>query len=943
MIIMLCFQLLSTLGYPGKSVAGNRDLYPYQDPNIPVNERVRDLVSRMTLDEKISQLGNITPAIDRFGIQAYQYWNEALHGVVATGVTSFPQAIALSSTWDDDLIFRIASAISDEARVLNRRNGKGLTYWSPTINMSRDPRWGRAEETYGEDPFLAARLAQNFIRGMQGNDPKYLKTVSTVKHFACNNVDSGRHRISSNVDERSLREYYLPAFKACVQNAHVYSVMNTYNALNDVPGPVNRTLLRYILRDEWGFEGYVVSDCDAVADVHANHHYVLFPQDATALSVRSGTDLNCGATYQIFSKIALSEGLMSVADVDSALSRVLKARFLLGEFDPPGMVPYMAIPDSAVDCLQHRNLALRAAREAIVLLKNQDAILPVNRDSVSSIAVIGPNADVVQLGGYSGTPAVSVTPLQGIIGKFSGAGRNVYYSQGCSLYGPVDSAAFNNAVTLAKNCDVAIVVCGTDLQAAKEEVDRNSLDLPAVQDSLIQKVFRANPKTIVVMVTGFPLSVNRMKEHIPGIVVAWYDGQAQGSAIADVLFGDFNPGGKLTSTWYKSVSDLPEMDHYNIREGRTYLYFNGVPLYPFGHGLSYTTFAYSDLVKSGGTLNQGDSVTVSVAVKNTGSVAGAEVVQLYVRHVAPAIVRPLKELRGFQRISLLPAEQKRVVFRIKHEDLAYYDEKTKCFMVDDGVMDILVGSSSEDIRLTDTVRIRGSLVSKSYRRNAFLRIEAEEFEKKSKPVKIVACSEGGQSIEVAAENDYLEYRNVDFGDGVTHFDARIQCLKNAGMQGLLEIRPDSLTAQASGWMILDAAATDSGYQLKSAAMTGLTGVHDVFLVFKNSGNGFCKMNWFGFHKDLQVPGQDNDDVQIYPNPASAYFWLMFTGTGSTEVKVEIYSLEGILKKSYRLDSNQAGVNKLIFNTGEAGLAQGVYIVKSTVNNRTVTKKLCIVR
>ena len=939
----MCLLLLLLLTANELNAQKTVNLLPYQDANLLFNERVKDLVSRMTLAEKISQLGSTTPSIGRLGIPSYNYWNEALHGVVASGATSFPQALALSSTWDRDLIFQVATAISDEARVKNNLDGKGLTYWSPTINMARDPRWGRNEETYGEDPYLTARIARSFIHGMQGSDSVYLKVVSTVKHFACNNVEVDRKKISSNVDERSLREYYLPAFKTSIMDAGAYSIMSAYNALNEVPCPVSRTLLQHILRDEWGFSGYVVSDCDAVSDVWASHGYLPTAPDATALSIKSGTDLNCGETYQYFTEPALSAGIMNEADVDTALIRILKARFLLGEFDPPNLVPFKSIPDSMLDCRKHRALAIEAAQEAIVLLKNQNGILPLDRDALNSIAVIGPNAGVVQLGGYSGVPNVSIAPLQGIVDKLAGSGKIVRYSQGCSINGPLDTAAFREAVNLADNSDVAIVVCGTDLFVASEDVDRTSLDLPGVQDSLILEVLKANPRTIVVLVTGSPLSIRQVNEKIPGILCAWYNGQAQGTAIADVLFGDYNPGGKLTSTWYQSVTDLPPMDHYNIKENRTYQYFTGTPLYPFGYGLSYTTFEYGNLTKSTGYLHPDDSVMVSVTVKNTGLIPGDEVPQFYTHYQSSQIKRPIKELRGFQRISLQPGESKTATFTLNHEDLAWYDEVSRCFLVDDGVVELMVGSSSEDILLSGQIQVQGDLIGKTYRQDPLVRMEAENFEKKSKPLIIVSNSDGGQSIRINAENDYTVYRNMDFGDSVTQFEASI-ALDSASVQvGILEIRLDSLAGQLVGLMVLNPDKQDGGYQKRTCLISNAIGIHDLFLVFKESVNGFCKMDWFVFQKTESSPGKLTGKIQLYPNPSSSHFWLAFSCAANDMIFVDIVSIEGARIKSFKQLAPFTGINKLFFNTSDVGLEQGLYLLKCSVGDYRETHKLVVVR
>jgi beta-glucosidase len=806
--------------------------------------------------------------------------------------------------------------------------------------MSRDPRWGRAEETYGEDPYLTSQVAASFISGMQGSDAKYLKTVATVKHFACNNVDSNRHKISSDVDERSLMEYYMPAFKECVTKAGVYSVMNAYNAVNGVPCPVNRRLLTRILRNDWGFKGYVVSDCDAVFDVFANHGYVQTGTDAAALSLRSGTDLNCGGTFQSFTGNALSSGLMDQAVLDTALTRILKARFLLGEFDPPAMVPYSAIPDSMLDCQQHRLLALQAAKEAIVLLKNENAILPLKKDSLSRIAVIGPNADYMQLGGYSGMPAVWTTPLHGIIDKFAGPGKRVDYALGCLLYGPADTNDLNKAVNAAKNADVAIVVCGTNLEWAVEEKDRSTLNLPGIQDTLIRMVLQANPRTIVVLVSGYPFTINEIYQNVPGVIMSWYNGQAQGLAIADVLFGDYNPGGKLTSTWYKSLSDLPPMDHYDIKENRTYQYFSGAPLFPFGFGLSYTTFEYSNLTKSGTHIVQGDSIVVTASVRNTGNRTGDEVVQFYIHHVASPLKRPVKELKGFQRVTLQPGETKTVSFSLKHADLSFYDEATRTFVVDNGVVDLMLGSSSEDIRLQDRLDVSAGMISLVYRINPMVQIEAEDFDKKSKPMQVIACSEGGQSVTVKAEGDFLEFTNVNFDRGVSFFEARIETTQL--VPGILELRLDSLTGPIAGAMTLISTNRGGDYVNRSCKVTGAVGIRNLFLVFRNCASGQCRMNWFRFRDTMSISDAHKEEVQIYPNPASSFFWVEFANPVTTDVLLDIYTLEGNLVWSAIRKEPFDDTRRLFVSICDAGLIPGMYLLRCNANNSRRTCKVCVV-
>jgi beta-glucosidase len=668
----------------------------FENPTLPPEIRVADLISRMSILEKISQLGNSSPALPHVGIKSYEYGNEALHGVVADGVTVFPQAIGLSATWDTALVYRVAGAISDEARALSNQIGKGLTYWAPTANMARDPRWGRNEETYGEDVYLAKKFIVNFIHGMQGDDPKYLKTIATVKHFACNNVEKNRIGSSSDVDERSLREYYLPVFKAAVIEAQAGSIMSAYNALNAIPCSANNHLLTEILRKEWGFRGYVVSDCDAIAYICKAHHYVFSFPEAAVAAIKAGCDLCCGLTYQHYLPIAMADRFLNQADIDAALTRILIARTRLGEFDPPAMVPYTSLSSSNINSQDHKDLALQAARESMVLLKN-DGILPLDVASLKSIAVIGPNAGMCRFGGYSGKPVSSVSPLQGIQNRVGDStGKTVTFSSGCTIAGPKEETEFEKAISIARNSTVAIMFMGTDNDYVGEERDLDSLNLPGVQEELIKAAYQANPKTIVVLINGNPLMINWVQANVPGILEAWYAGQSQGSAIAEVLFGDYNPGGKLTSTWVKSSSDLPDMRDYNVFKNRTYGYFTGTPLYPFGYGLSYTTFSISNLRIGPGIINPGGQATISVDVNNTGSRAGDEVVQLYVHNSDASAKTASKRLKGFQRVSLNAGETKTITFVLPYEELSFWDVATHAFRVESGTYDVTVGSSSSD-------------------------------------------------------------------------------------------------------------------------------------------------------------------------------------------------------------------------------------------------------
>jgi len=816
--------------------------FPFLNPELSIEQRVNDLVGRMTLDEKIGQMVNEAPAIERLGIPEYNWWNECLHGVARAGLaTVFPQAIGLGATWDEDLMFRISTAISDEARAKHHnfaKKGKrfiyqGLTFWSPNINIFRDPRWGRGQETYGEDPFLSGRLAVQFIKGLQGDDPEYFKTIATVKHFA---VHSGpepeRHSFNAVTNERDFRETYLPQFEMGIKEGKAYSVMCAYNRYNGEVCCGSSRLLNNILRNEWGFDGYVVSDCGAITDIYRDHKIVPSPEEAAALAVKSGCDLNCGQTYQHL-KTAVAKNLITEQEIDIAVKRLFKARFKLGMFDPPVMVKYTEIPYDVVDCKKHKDLALEAARKSIVLLKNENNLLPLNK-TIKTIAVIGPNSDqwLILLGNYNGVPSDPVTPLRGIKEKLS-PGSEVLYAQGCELaegmpvftivppqvlftknnekglkveyyanrdlsgtalfssidknldanwydkaprqdmdddnfgvrwtgqlrpdrsgayqlgvictckirlylnnelivnsryhfrdeFGdprlvksePIELEAGNKykivveaeesyadaqvqlvwakpkpdlkkeAIEIAKRADVVIMCMGLTPRLEGEQLDieiegfrggdRTRLDLPDVQQELIKGIHALGKPIVLVLLSGSALAINWENGNVPAIVEVWYPGQAAGQAIADAIFGDYNPAGCLPVTFYKSVKDLPPFEEYQISR-QTYRYFKGEPLYPFGYGLSFTSFRYDNL-KVAETHKVGDNVKVSVNVKNIGELAGDEVVQLYLSNLNAPVSVPIRSLKGFRRIHLLPGEVKTVEFSIPTVAFSIINDKNE--------------------------------------------------------------------------------------------------------------------------------------------------------------------------------------------------------------------------------------------------------------------------
>ncbi len=626
------------------------------DLSQPIAVRVKTLIQQMTLAEKASQLVSESDSIPRLNLPAYNYWNECLHGVARAGeVTVFPQAINLASTWDTVLVKRVASAISTEARLKYLEIGKGLTYWSPTINMARDPRWGRNEETYGEDPYLTSRLGVAFVKGLQGDHPAYLKTVATIKHFVANNEENNRFSSSSQIPTKQLYEYYFPAYEACVKEAGVQSVMTAYNAFNGVPPSGSRWLLGEVLRKEWGFDGFVVSDCGAIGVMNWQHRVVNSLEEAAALGVNSGCDLECGTTYKEKLVQAVKQGLISEATIDQALTRVLTARFKLGEFDPMELVPYNHYDKKLLAGKKFAELAYEAAVKSVVLLKNEN-LLPLSKEKAKSVAVVGPFADHNYLGGYSGQPPYSVTLLKGVKDLMGKRGK-VNYLNGIG-------ASRDSIVAAVKGVDVVLVALGSDEKMARENHDMTSIYLPEEQEKLLKAIYQVNPRIVLVFHSGNPLTSEWADVHIPAIMQAWYPGQEAGRALADLLFGNENPSGKLPMTIYRAEDQLPDILDFDMWKGRTYRYMKEDPLYGFGHGLSYTSFGF-DGIQGSDTLKSGTTLQCSVELSNTGKWTGEEVVQVYVsRENTPVYTYPLKKLVAFKKVKLAPGEKKRVEFNI---------------------------------------------------------------------------------------------------------------------------------------------------------------------------------------------------------------------------------------------------------------------------------------
>ena len=861
LLSVLSISLLVSCGRTGK--------HPYQNTKLDFESRVDDLVSRMTLEEKVSQLTHYAGEVEHLGIPKYNWWNECLHGVARAGkATVFPQAIGMAATFDRKVMFRMADITSTEARakyhdfISRDKRGmyQGLTFWSPNINIFRDPRWGRGHETYGEDPYLTGEMGLQFIRGLQGDDERYLKVVATSKHYA---VHSGpealRHEFDARVSERDFRDTYLPAFKKTVEKGPVYSVMCAYNRYQGEPCCGSRYLQEELLRGELGFEGYVVSDCGAIYDFHTGHNVVRSQVEAATMGLRAGTDLNCGNQYPALVE-AVEKGLIQESEVDVVVKRLMLARMKLGMFDPDEMVPWTDIPLDVVASEPHKKVALEMARKSIVLLKNEGS-LPLSKQ-MKKVAVIGPNAHnvYVQNGNYNGSPVDPVSVYQGIKSKL-GAGAEVRYALGSrhheglpyllpvpgevlfqdraqnqsglyaryysNLEGKGETVAEQNetmidyywwdgnppldllrdddysvkwsgylvprrsgnhalgvdgkffhfifegdtllshnnihhpnklyqqldleagksykievivadrhgdtnctlhweepdlplmweAVQAANWADHVILVMGLSARLEGEEMrgldlegfvggDRSSLSLPAVQRNLIQRMSATGKPLTLVLMTGSAVSIHREQEILPSIIQAWYGGEAAGKAVADVLFGDYNPAGRLPLTFYRSVDDLPPFEDYAMK-GRTYRYFEGEVLYPFGFGLSYSDFTYDNLILESNELYAGESLTVSVDVRNNSRVGGEEVVQLYVRQLDSKEIRPLKELCGFERIYINGGQTVVVSMTLSSEELAHYDTSAGEYRLEPGSYEVLVGpSSDESVLLASSLLIR---------------------------------------------------------------------------------------------------------------------------------------------------------------------------------------------------------------------------------------------
>jgi beta-glucosidase len=679
----------------------------YLDPDQPIDARVSDLVSRMTLEEKAFQMMSSAPAIERLGVPEYNWWSEALHGVARAGLaTVFPQAIGLAATWDKRLMRRVADITSTEGRAKHHealRHGQhgpcqGLTFWSPNINIFRDPRWGRGHETYGECPYLTARMGVEFVKGIQGDDPTYYKAIACAKHYAVHSgPETQRRGFNVNVSPRELYETYLAAFEALVKEGKVGSVMGAYNRVNGEPCCASPTLLEKILRGQWKFGGHVMSDCGAICFIYQHHKTVETPEEASAAAVNAGCDLNCGDTYQHLVRAAFLK-LISEQTIDRSLGRLMRDRFRLGMFDPPQRVAYAQTPYELNNCPAHGRVALQAARETLVLLKNQGNLLPLKKDAIRNVAVIGPSAMNMEvlLGNYNGLPDQPVTLLDGIKAALPKA--TVRYVLGCEFTRDIGEGGQHQAAEeIAAMSDVVIACLGISPSQEGEEgngdADRAKIELPEVQTRLLQAVAKTGKPIVVVLTGGSAIAVNWAQENMPAILMCWYPGQAGGTAVADAIFGKYNPAGRLPVTFYKSTEQLPPFEDYNM-QGRTYRFFKDRPLYPFGFGLSYTKFEYSNL-QVPAVVAAGKGIKVTVDVANVGQVAGDEVAQLYLRHVNPTVPTPIRQLAGFERVRLAPGEKKTVTFTLKPLQLACVADDGRR-MIEPGEIEISAGGGQPD-------------------------------------------------------------------------------------------------------------------------------------------------------------------------------------------------------------------------------------------------------
>jgi len=936
--------------------------YPFQNPELDLETRINDLVGRLTVEEKMALIPTRQAGIDRLGIAPFHIGGEAAHGLVyrdGSPTTVFPQTIGLAFTWNPGLLRELGTAAADEARAYYYIKGRtgGLILFAPTVDLERDPRWGRTEEGYGEDPHLTSTLAGAYVEGMQGNHPFYLKTAATLKHFFANNNEENRGWCSASVDWRNTREYYWQAYQPIVEKAKACSIMTAYNAVNGVPAILLKEAIDEV-KHRWGLAGFVVSDEGDFRQIVELHGYFDSHAQSIAATLKSGVDCLIDDPELVVASLreAFAQGLIAEADLDRAVKNILRARFRLGHFDPVECDPFAGIGPEVICSGKHRRLALQAQRESIVLLKNEDRFLPLDRGQIEKIAVIGPLADTVDMDWYTGYAPYKVTILDGIRSRLPdheitycsghdqvalkaktagrylapdaggvlrasedqiskqavfelndwGWGRYTLQSQANGkfvtttkvltadadqvygwfvreLYGlePVDERephivelktwddrkvrlsegclapastskadegetagellevtvvkdGLAEAVQLAKEADVVILCAGNHpLINGKEEIDRPDITLPPRQHQLIKAVYEANPRTVLVLVASYPVAVNYEQEHLPAIVYTANCCQELGNGVADVLFGDYNPAGRLSMTWYRSKNQLTGIMDYDIIKGkRTYMYFNGQPLYPFGFGLSYTDFAYSDLKLSSKSCNLNSEIRLKFTVTNTGPVAGDEVAQVYVRAESSRVKRPQKQLKGFRRIHLQPGESKELDFAIPVSELSFYDVTREKYCVETGFYTILAGRSSAQIELVGTVWVNGEEIpprdlSQTTRAEAY-----DDYE----GVYLDECREGGSAVVVELDDGWLCYRNVRMPESTASLELRAASPK---VGGSVELRCDHPFGELLGRSVIEPTGGSQVWRTFSTAAAAAGGIRDLYLVMK----GDIRLAW----------------------------------------------------------------------------------------------------
>ena len=706
----------------------------WRDPSKPLRARADDLIRRMSLAEKVAQLKNAAPSIPRLGLPSYDYWNEALHGVANNDIaTVFPEPVGAASSWNPRLFHQEGTVIGVEGRAKHndyatQHNGDskwwdGLTFWTPNINIFRDPRWGRGQETYGEDPFLTSEIGIEFVKGIQGDDPNYMLAMACAKHYAVHSgPEADRHRFDATPSERDLYETYLPQFERVVREGKVAGVMGAYNAVDGVPACASSFLLTDLLRKQWGFEGYVVSDCDAVRDIwgRQQHHYASTAEEAAAMAVKAGCNLCCGGDYNALVRAA-QKGLITEKEIDEALYHTLWTRFRLGMFDPADKVPYAKYTIKDNDTPGNRQVALDLARQSLVLLKN-DGILPLDRSKFKRIAVIGPNGDSKSMlhGNYHGSASHPVSILDGIK-QSAGPNIEITFALGSPITTRSGTAAWSaqdntttrplaelsaEALGLATNADLIIYVGGITPAQEGEGFDRNSIELPDAQEKLVQELQATGKPMVMVNCSGSAMALPWEAEHLPAILQAWYPGEEGGRAVGEVLFGDVNPSGHLPVTFYRATADLPAFTDYSMTN-RTYRYFNGTPLFAFGHGLSYTKFDFKSGKLESNKIKTDGTAKVTFTVENSGQRDGDEVAQVYFRHVNSAVPQPKLALCGFTRVQLKHGESSKVTVEVPSIRLRYWDTQKKQYVVEPGDYEILIGAASDDIRLKIPLTIAG--------------------------------------------------------------------------------------------------------------------------------------------------------------------------------------------------------------------------------------------